>query len=163
MNLRLYEISALTLKSNPKSNHRGRRCPTLPRHTGGCISGHLNCASAIFPALRHLLLEVASGSSITTASQGESQVQFKLVLAGDGGTGKTTLVKRHLTGQFEKYVAALGVEVHFLVLHTNRGPSKFNVSGWLENSSETLTWSPLPCLPFPVGYQGPHSGSTALA
>ncbi|KAJ8614120.1 hypothetical protein CTAYLR_004617 [Chrysophaeum taylorii] len=54
--------------------------------------------------------------------------EFKLILVGDGGVGKTTFVKRHLTGEFEKkYVATLGVEVHPLVFHTNRGPIKFNV------------------------------------
>ncbi|EDL26848.1 mCG10591, isoform CRA_a [Mus musculus] len=36
------------------------------------------------------------------AAQGEPQVQFKLVLVGDGSTRKTTFVKRHLTGEFEK-------------------------------------------------------------
>ena len=28
--------------------------------------------------------------------------EFKLVMVGDGGVGKTTFVKRHLTGEFEK-------------------------------------------------------------
>ena len=54
--------------------------------------------------------------------------EFKLILVGDGGVGKTTFVKRHLTGEFEKkYVATLGVEVHPLNFHTNRGAIKFNV------------------------------------
>jgi len=53
---------------------------------------------------------------------------FKLILVGDGGVGKTTFVKRHLTGEFEKkYVATLGVEVHPLGFHTNYGPIVFNV------------------------------------
>jgi GTP-binding nuclear protein Ran len=38
---------------------------------------------------------------------------FKVVLLGDGGVGKTTLLKRVLNGEFEKrYIATLGVEVH---------------------------------------------------
>jgi len=53
---------------------------------------------------------------------------FKLILVGEGGVGKTTFVKRHLTGEFEKkYVATLGVEVHPLSFHTNFGPVVFNV------------------------------------
>merc|ERR1719386_202300 len=59
----------------------------------------------------------------------EQQVpEFKLVLVGDGGVGKTTLVKRHLTGEFEKkYIPTLGVEVHPLKFTTNCGDLVFNV------------------------------------
>merc|ERR1712168_282814 len=61
-------------------------------------------------------------------AQEQEMPTFKLVLVGDGGVGKTTFVKRHLTGEFEKkYVATLGVEVHPLVFHTNRGAMRFNV------------------------------------
>jgi GTP-binding nuclear protein Ran len=59
---------------------------------------------------------------------GDAMPTFKLVLVGDGGVGKTTFVKRHLTGEFEKkYIATLGVEVHPLKFMTNRGPICFNV------------------------------------
>lgn len=38
---------------------------------------------------------------------------YKIALIGDGGVGKTTFVKRHVTGQFElKYIATIGAEVH---------------------------------------------------
>lgn len=54
--------------------------------------------------------------------------EFKLVLVGDGGVGKTTLVKRHLTGEFQhRYIPTLGVEVHSLRFTTNYGPIIFNV------------------------------------
>jgi GTP-binding nuclear protein Ran len=53
---------------------------------------------------------------------------FKLILVGDGGVGKTTFVKRHLTGEFEKkYIATLGVEVHPLKFFSTRGPIIFNI------------------------------------
>lgn len=54
--------------------------------------------------------------------------EFKLVLVGDGGVGKTTFVKRHMTGEFEKkYNATVGVEVHPLQFQTNRGMIVYNV------------------------------------
>lgn len=54
--------------------------------------------------------------------------QFKLILVGDGGVGKTTFVRRHMTGEFEKrYVATRGVEVYPMNFTTNLGPIIFNV------------------------------------
>jgi GTP-binding nuclear protein Ran len=58
----------------------------------------------------------------------DAVARFKLVLVGDGDTGKTTFVKRHLTGEFEKkYVATVGAEVHPLDFYTNYGKFVFNV------------------------------------
>lgn len=55
-------------------------------------------------------------------------LQYKLVLVGDGGVGKTTLVKRHITGEFTKgYVPTLGVEVKSLMFNTNYGPVTFDI------------------------------------
>ena len=56
--------------------------------------------------------------------------EFKLVLVGDGGVGKTTFVKRHLTGEYEKkYIATVGVEVHPMAFFTTtaRSSSMFGI------------------------------------
>merc|ERR1712093_293956 len=71
------------------------------------------------PSPQHSIYSISMQGQVPT---------FKLILVGDGGVGKTTFVKRHLTGEFEKkYIATLGVEVHPLSFHTNFGPICFNV------------------------------------
>jgi hypothetical protein len=60
--------------------------------------------------------------------QDQIQAKWKLVLIGDGGVGKTTFVKRHKTGEFEKkYVPTLGAEVNPIDFTTKRGKILFNV------------------------------------
>ena len=54
--------------------------------------------------------------------------RFKIVLIGDGGVGKTTLVRKLLMDEFEKkYVATLGVEVHPYRFYTTHGNVLFNM------------------------------------
>ena len=49
--------------------------------------------------------------------------------------------QRHLTGEFEKkYVATLGVEVHPLVFHTNRGAIRFNFTFLYFAASDAYFW-----------------------
>lgn len=53
---------------------------------------------------------------------------FKICLIGDGGVGKTTLLKRCVSGVFEKrYIPTMGVELDFLTFNTNSEPIRFNV------------------------------------
>lgn len=54
---------------------------------------------------------------------------FKILLIGDEGTGKTTFLKRHLTGEFDiKYIATKADVLHtILQIETNRGPIQFEV------------------------------------
>ncbi|CUF13200.1 ras-related GTP-binding nuclear protein Rtb2, putative, partial [Bodo saltans] len=55
----------------------------------------------------------SDAKSATTLPMFHSSVPFKLILVGDGGVGKSTFLKRHLTGEFEKnYIATFGVDVH---------------------------------------------------
>jgi GTP-binding nuclear protein Ran len=54
--------------------------------------------------------------------------EFKLVLVGDGGVGKTAFAKKHVTGEFErKYAPTNRIEFHSIDLNTDRGKIRFNV------------------------------------
>mmetsp|Transcript_18667 Transcript_18667/g.33788 ORF Transcript_18667/g.33788 Transcript_18667/m.33788 type:complete len:249 (+) Transcript_18667:967-1713(+) len=55
--------------------------------------------------------------------QNQDMPEFKLLLIGDDGVGKRTLVK----SLAEQSAAGPGVEVHSLVFYTNRGPIRFNI------------------------------------
>jgi len=54
---------------------------------------------------------------------------YKIILAGDGGVGKTTYINRLLKGEFTKtYIPTLGVDVFVLAFTTNYG--KFVLDIW---------------------------------
>jgi len=71
------------------------------------------CKSAFRIAV--LLIKCGGRSNVVllrnNASQNNPNIpKFKLILVGDGGVGKTTFVKRHKTGEFEKkYIGKLGI------------------------------------------------------
>ncbi|KAH0859563.1 hypothetical protein HID58_087824 [Brassica napus] len=93
--------------------------------------------SIIFPSIlllifnnRILRLYQTSKPSITLASSSSSLVMeaqmVVAILLTLLCTGKTTFVKRHLTGEFEKkYEPTIGVEVHPLDFFTNCGKIRF--------------------------------------
>jgi len=56
----------------------------------------------------------------------KEKFSFKLILVGDGGVGKTTFVKRHLSGEYvELYRPTIGCVVHELDFETNKGTVLF--------------------------------------
>ena len=56
------------------------------------------------------------------------KAEFKLVVIGDGGVGKTTFVKRHLTGEFQKpYIPTRGAECNVIDFFTNHGKIRFHI------------------------------------
>ena len=53
---------------------------------------------------------------------------YKVVFLGDGGVGKTALLKRHIENRFEKvYYPTLGAEVYPILFNTNYGPIVLNI------------------------------------
>nr|POE99292.1 gtp-binding nuclear protein ran-3 [Quercus suber] len=83
--------------------------------------------TSLLPTLRFSLSVSAISHRMALPNQQTVEYpSFKLVIVGDGGTGKTTFVKRHLTGEFEKkYEPTIGVEVHPLDFFTNCGKIRF--------------------------------------
>nr|KYP45784.1 GTP-binding nuclear protein Ran-3 [Cajanus cajan] len=76
--------------------------------------------------LKDVLMESCQRGEALPNQQTVDYPSFKLVIVGDGGTGKTTFVKRHLTGEFEKkYEPTIGVEVHPLDFFPNCGKIRF--------------------------------------
>lgn len=57
----------------------------------------------------------------------------KIVILGDAGVGKTTYIRRILTGKFTKnYTATMGVDNNFIEWHTTKGDVQtdiFDISG----------------------------------
>ncbi|EGR30953.1 ras oncogene family protein, putative [Ichthyophthirius multifiliis] len=76
-----------------------------------------------------ILINKNTQQNVQHSNQNQQYVaEFKIVLVGDGGVGKTTFVKRHQTGEFEKkYIATQGVNISSLILSTNHGPIKLNL------------------------------------
>ena len=63
-------------------------------------------------------------------------MNYKVLLIGDSGSGKSTLINKYKTGKFEKrYTPTIGIEVHPLVFHTNKGIYTLNI--WDITGQET--------------------------
>lgn len=55
---------------------------------------------------------------------------FKVVIVGDGNTGKTAFINRLLTGNFsDEYIPTMGVEVHPLMFTSQTG-KHFTFNCW---------------------------------
>jgi GTP-binding nuclear protein Ran len=58
----------------------------------------------------------------------QSSNQYKVILVGDSGVGKSTFIHRWITGEFrQKYIATIGAEVHPIPLDTNHGMYTLNI------------------------------------
>jgi GTP-binding nuclear protein Ran len=67
----------------------------------------------------------------------ERVAKYKLVLLGDGGVGKSTLLRRHRTGEFrEEYIPTRGCNIVEVPIFTNHGRIDFEI--WDTAGQETI-------------------------
>ena len=70
----------------------------------------------------------ATAASYTTQLNQQDILEFKLILLGDGGVGKSSFISRFFKQSFERrYSPTTEAMIHTLVLYTNRGAIKLNV------------------------------------
>ena len=76
----------------------------------------------------HFIIVVERMSLFENTSGSGHVKEYKLIVAGDAGVGKTAWVRRLLTGEFPlRYIPTLGVEVSGVDFETNKGPVRFNI------------------------------------
>lgn len=82
----------------------------------------LECAVSKSPVNGKKISETAPSIQLRQAAE------FKVLLVGDPGVGKSALLRSHLTGEFQRtWVKTVSEEVHKLRLHTNCGCLTFNI------------------------------------
>ena len=70
-------------------------------------------------------------------------MEYKCVLIGASGVGKTSLINRHVTGKFSsRHKPTDRVKVTSLVFHTREGDIKFNMGTcWASQVPRNQSWT----------------------
>lgn len=85
----------------------------------------LICFSLMCPPVK-FLLKVLINNNLNLIMSKQAIPSYKLVILGDGGVGKSTFVRRHIMGDFEKdYYPNINLEILPVKLNTTQGPVEF--------------------------------------